>query len=101
MGVLLRLLVDDLRVIRKRKNVLLHPSSQEEHPIMTHPRLMACRLSGHYLEHEEYLMRTQMVPTATIMAKAGWTREATFTRHYNKHMINDTDRFQEAVLGSL
>ena len=47
------------------------------------------------------MAQTQSVPIATIMAKAGWTRETTFARHYNKHIISDTDHFQEAVLGSV
>ncbi|MPC37620.1 hypothetical protein E2C01_031107 [Portunus trituberculatus] len=41
------------------------------------------------------------VPIATIMAKAGWTQEATFARHYNKDILQDTDPFPEAVLGSV
>ncbi|XP_063889338.1 uncharacterized protein LOC135116055 [Scylla paramamosain] len=51
MGVLLRLLVEDPWLIWSKRNVLLHPSSAEEHPIMRHTSLMACQLSGHNLEH--------------------------------------------------
>ena len=47
------------------------------------------------------MAKTQTMPIATIMAKAGWTREATFARHYNKHIISNTDLFQEAVLRSV
>ncbi|MPC93659.1 hypothetical protein E2C01_088796 [Portunus trituberculatus] len=47
------------------------------------------------------MAQTQTVPIATIMAKAGWMQEATFARHYNKHIISDKDCFQEAVLGSV
>ena len=59
MGVLLRLLVEDPRIIQNRRDVLLHPSSAEEHPIMEHTSLMACRLSGNNLEHVEYLKRVR------------------------------------------
>lgn len=41
------------------------------------------------------------VPIDTIMAKAGWTQEATFSKYYNKHIQGDKDSFQEAVLGSV
>lgn len=41
------------------------------------------------------------VPIATIMAKAGWTQEATFAKYYNKDIQGEIDPFQEAVLGSV
>lgn len=41
------------------------------------------------------------VPITTIMAKAGWTQETTFARHYNKLIEQDTDSFQQAILGSV
>lgn len=41
------------------------------------------------------------VPIATIMAKAGWTQEATFAKYYNKVIEGDTDIFQDALLGSV
>ena len=41
------------------------------------------------------------VPIATIMAKAGWTQEATFAKFYNKDIQEGIDQFQEAVLGSV
>lgn len=41
------------------------------------------------------------VPITTIMAKAGWTQETTFARHYNKIIVQDTDSFQQAILGSV
>ncbi|MPC72220.1 hypothetical protein E2C01_066518 [Portunus trituberculatus] len=57
MGVLLRLLVEDPQLIWSRRNVLMYPSSVEEHLIMRLASLMACQLSGHNLEHVEYLKR--------------------------------------------
>ncbi|MPC90979.1 hypothetical protein E2C01_085986 [Portunus trituberculatus] len=41
------------------------------------------------------------VPIFTIMAKAGWTQETTFAQHYNKHIIQESDAFQQAFLGSV
>lgn len=41
------------------------------------------------------------VPITTIMAKAGWTQEATFAKFYDRSVIEETDEFQEAVLGSV
>ncbi|MPC78826.1 hypothetical protein E2C01_073324 [Portunus trituberculatus] len=33
-----------------------------------------------------------------IMAKAGWSREATFAKYYDKEIVSGHDTFQEAVL---
>ena len=38
------------------------------------------------------------VPVACIMAKAGWSRESTFARYYNKSIVPASDPFQDAVL---
>ena len=38
------------------------------------------------------------VPLSTILAKAGWTQETTFARHYNKEISLSSDTFQRAVL---
>ncbi|XP_076050262.1 uncharacterized protein LOC143030903 [Oratosquilla oratoria] len=51
MGALLRLLVEDPIIIMRRKKVLVWPLSTEEHPIMSHTRLMACLLSGKACEN--------------------------------------------------
>ena len=59
MSLILRLLVDHPRLIQKQRDVLIHPSSAEEHPIMRNNSLLACRLSGHNLEHKEYLRRVR------------------------------------------
>ncbi|MPC52836.1 hypothetical protein E2C01_046715 [Portunus trituberculatus] len=40
------------------------------------------------------------VPISTIMAKASWT-QTTFAWHYIKHIIQESDAFQQAVLGSV
>ncbi|XP_063886264.1 uncharacterized protein LOC135114296 isoform X2 [Scylla paramamosain] len=53
------MLVDDPRVIQRRKNVLMHPSTAEEHPIMKHTNLMACQLSGNNLENVAYLKKIE------------------------------------------
>lgn len=38
------------------------------------------------------------VPVTCIMAKAGWSRESTFAKYYNKNIVDASDLFQEAVL---
>ena len=43
--------------------------------------------------------RANAVPLATIMGKAGWTREGTFARFYNKEIVAAEDDFQIGVLG--
>lgn len=42
--------------------------------------------------------RAAAVPVACIMAKAGWSRESTFAKYYNKNIVNASDVFQNAVL---
>lgn len=59
MGTLLRLLVEDPRIIKRQKKVLTWPSSREEHPIMSHTRLMTCLLSGKACENEAYLRKVR------------------------------------------
>ena len=43
--------------------------------------------------------KTMAIPVAHIMAKAGWSQETTFAKHYDKVIACDIDDFQEAVLG--
>lgn len=38
------------------------------------------------------------VPVTHIMAKAGWSKEATFAKYYDKEIVPERDVFQEAVL---
>ena len=38
------------------------------------------------------------VPIMYIMAKAGWSRETTFAKYYDKEIVSGHDTFQEAVL---
>ena len=38
------------------------------------------------------------VPVTHIMAKAGWSRAATFAKYYDKNTTHGNDHFQEAVL---
>jgi len=45
--------------------------------------------------------KAMAVPINSIMAKAGWTQEAAFAKHYDKDIIQNTDPFQQAVLGSV
>ena len=42
--------------------------------------------------------KAMAVPITHIMAKAGWSRETTFAKHYDKEIVRETDSFQEAVL---
>lgn len=42
--------------------------------------------------------RAAAVPVACIMAKAGWSRESTFAKYYNKNIVDTSDLFQNAVL---
>ena len=39
------------------------------------------------------------VPVATIMEKAGWSREGIFARFYDKEIVAAEGRFQIGVLG--
>ena len=43
--------------------------------------------------------KAMAVPIAHILARAGWSRETTFARHYDKEILGDIDIFQEGVLG--
>ncbi|MPC43000.1 hypothetical protein E2C01_036635 [Portunus trituberculatus] len=38
------------------------------------------------------------VPIMHIMAKAGWSRETTFAKYYDKETVSGHDTFHEAVL---
>ena len=42
------------------ESVLTHPSSNAEHLVMRHTRLMGCLLSGSKSKHEEYLQRVRI-----------------------------------------
>ena len=42
--------------------------------------------------------KTMAVPIKHIMAKAGWSRETTFAKYYNKEIVPVHDPFQDAVL---
>lgn len=59
MGMLLGMLIDHPRLIRKSKFILTHPSSAETHPLMGHTQLMACLLSGNPLEHGAFIQRVR------------------------------------------
>lgn len=74
MGTLLRLLVEDPRIIMRQKKVLTRPLSTEEHPVMSHTRLMACLLSGKTYENEAYLRKVRTL---------SW-------RHGNRGLKNNT-----------
>ena len=43
--------------------------------------------------------RANAVPVPTIMEKAGWSREGTFARFYDKEIVAAEDGFQIGVLG--
>ena len=38
------------------------------------------------------------VPIMHIIAKAGWSRETTFAKHYDKEIVQELDNFQETIL---
>lgn len=59
MSVLLRLLIREPLLLPRRRYLLRHPSTLEEHPIMSHTRLMACLLSGNSCENAVYLRRAR------------------------------------------
>lgn len=42
--------------------------------------------------------KAMSVPLRHIMSTAGWSRETTFAKYYNKEIVQDTGSFQEAVL---
>ncbi|KAK3890246.1 hypothetical protein Pcinc_005779 [Petrolisthes cinctipes] len=42
--------------------------------------------------------KAMAVPITFIMAKAGWSSEATFAKYYDKIIVQDSDTFQDAVL---
>ena len=45
--------------------------------------------------------KAMAVSINVIMAKAGWTQETIFVRHYDKAIIQDADPFLQAVLSSV
>lgn len=57
MGMLLRMLIDHPRLIRKSRHILTHPSSAACHPILSHTQLMACLLSGDPSDNRAYRQR--------------------------------------------
>ena len=59
MGLLLHMLVDHPRLIMRRHAVLTHPSSTEQHPVLEHTKLLACRLSGRLSENRAFVQRVQ------------------------------------------
>lgn len=42
--------------------------------------------------------KAMVVPKKHIMVKAGWSKEATFAKYYNKEIVPVLDPFQDAVL---
>ena len=42
--------------------------------------------------------RAMAVPITHILARAGWSWEATFAKYYDKEIVPELDMFQEAVL---
>lgn len=42
--------------------------------------------------------KAMSVPICYILSKAGWSRESTFAKYYNKKIIHKGDPFQDAVL---
>ena len=42
--------------------------------------------------------KAMAVPITHIIAKAGWSRETTFAKYYDKEIVSECDIFQEAVL---
>ena len=42
--------------------------------------------------------KAMAVPVTCIMQKAGWSRETTFARFYDKPIVTNCDLFQDAVL---
>lgn len=43
--------------------------------------------------------KAMAVPVTCIMQKAGWSRETTFAKYYDKRIETNSDIFQDAVLG--
>lgn len=42
--------------------------------------------------------KAMAIPVECIMVKVGWSRETTFAKYYDKHIVTGMDSFQEAVL---
>ena len=59
MEMLLSMLTDHPQLIMRKKGVLTHPASGEEHPVMSHTKLMACRLSGILYDNRVFMQRLQ------------------------------------------
>ncbi len=53
-GPLLTVLIKELWLLMRRKDILRHLSTAEEHPIMEHTRMMACLLSGNSYKQEAF-----------------------------------------------
>lgn len=42
--------------------------------------------------------KAMAVPLSCILSRAGWSREYTFAKFYDKPIVNNSDLFQDAVL---
>lgn len=42
--------------------------------------------------------KAMAVTITQILAKAGWSRESTFVKYYNKKIVTDLDTYQKGVL---
>ncbi|MPC94187.1 hypothetical protein E2C01_089343 [Portunus trituberculatus] len=60
MGMLLHMLIDHPRLLRKSETILTHPCSAGGHPLMGHTQLMAFLLSRSPFESEAYRQRAQI-----------------------------------------
>lgn len=79
MGTLLKMLIREPRLIERRKDILRHPSSEDDHPVMRHTQLMACLLSGDTCEQEAFRKRVR-----TSSWPPGDRRQGNSTRHMSR-----------------
>lgn len=79
MGTLLTLLVKEPRLIPRGAHILRHPSTEEEHPILRHTRLMACLLSGNDCETREFRrqLRTSSLPPGDLLLQGNTSHIST------------------------
>lgn len=84
MGALLQMLVKEPRLITESRNVLTLPLTTEEHPIMTHTKLMACLLSGRSCDNEAFRLRVR---------RSSWPLGSLGPKSSTVHMSTDGHSF--------
>lgn len=86
-----------LSYIRPYKAITRDTISRWVKLVMTRAGIDTSVYSSHSVRGASVSKAKQTVPVSEILKKAGWTRESTFTKYYDKE-IKETYSFEEAVL---